>query len=36
MFFTYGSMISCKDPPHLWGAYSSNFTFLKAMIQGEE
>jgi alcohol dehydrogenase len=19
---TYGSMISCKDPPHLWGAYS--------------
>jgi len=20
--FTYGSMISCKDPPHLWGAYS--------------
>lgn len=21
-FLTYGSMISCKDPPHLWGAYS--------------
>jgi len=20
--WTYGSMISCKDPPHLWGAYS--------------
>ena len=20
-FFTYGSMISCKQPPHLWGAY---------------
>jgi alcohol dehydrogenase len=20
--FTYGSMISCKDSPHLWGAYS--------------
>lgn len=20
--FTYGSMISCNDPPHLWGAYS--------------
>ncbi len=21
-FFTYGSMISCKELPHLWGAYS--------------
>jgi alcohol dehydrogenase len=20
--FTYGSMISCQNPPHLWGAYS--------------
>jgi alcohol dehydrogenase len=20
-FLTYGSMISCKEPPHLWGAY---------------
>jgi alcohol dehydrogenase len=20
--YTYGSMVSCKDPPHLWGAYS--------------
>lgn len=20
--YTYGSMISCQDPPHLWGAYS--------------
>ncbi len=20
--YTYGSMISCKDPAHLWGAYS--------------
>lgn len=20
--FTYGSMVSCKTPPHLWGAYS--------------
>ena len=21
-YLTYGSMISCKEPPHLWGAYS--------------
>jgi len=21
-FFTYGSMLSCKEPPHLWGGYS--------------
>ena len=21
-FMTYGSMISCEEPPHLWGAYS--------------
>mgnify|MGYP002396815393 CR=1 FL=1 len=21
-FLTYGSMISCKEPPHLWSAYS--------------
>lgn len=24
---TYGSMISCKDPPHLWGGYSE-FLYL--------
>jgi len=31
--FTYGSMISCKDPPHLWGAYSE-YLYLppRAMI----
>jgi alcohol dehydrogenase len=30
---TYGSMISCKDPPHLWGAYSE-YLYLapKAMV----
>lgn len=30
---TYGSMISCKDPPHLWGAYSE-YLYLppRAMI----
>jgi alcohol dehydrogenase len=32
-FFTYGSMISCKNPPHLWGAYSE-YLYLppRAMI----
>jgi alcohol dehydrogenase len=32
-FYTYGSMISCKDPPHLWGAYSQ-YLYLppRAMI----
>lgn len=32
-FFTYGSMISCQEPPHLWGAYSE-FLYLplKAMV----
>ena len=31
--FNYGSMISCKEPPHLWGAYSE-FLYLplKAMV----
>jgi alcohol dehydrogenase len=30
---TYGSMISCKEPPHLWGAYSE-YLYLapKAMV----
>jgi alcohol dehydrogenase len=30
---TFGSMISCKDPPHLWGAYSE-FLYLplRAMV----
>jgi len=30
---TYGSMISCKEPPHLWGAYSE-YLYLppRAMI----
>ena len=26
-FHVYGSMISCKEPPHLWGAYSE-YLFL--------
>jgi alcohol dehydrogenase len=32
-YFNYGSMISCKDPPHLWGAYSE-YLYLppRAMI----
>ena len=32
-FSTYGSMISCKEPPHLWGAYSQ-FLYLppRAMV----
>jgi len=32
-FLTYGSMISCKEPPHLWGAYSE-YLYLppRAMI----
>ena len=31
--YTYGSMISCKDPPHLWGAYS-DYLYLppRAMV----
>jgi len=30
---TYGSMISCKDPPHLWGAYSEYLYLpLRAMV----
>jgi alcohol dehydrogenase len=31
--YTYGSTISCKDPPHLWGAYSE-YLYLppRAMI----
>ncbi|MGD0915916.1 MAG: alcohol dehydrogenase catalytic domain-containing protein [Thermodesulfobacteriota bacterium] len=32
-YLNYGSMISCKDPPHLWGAYSE-YLYLppRAMI----
>ncbi len=31
--FTYGSMISCKQPPHLWGAYSEYLYLpLRAMV----
>ena len=32
-YFNYGSMISCKDPPHLWGAYGE-YLYLppRAMI----
>ena len=32
-YFNYGSMISCKDPPYLWGAYSE-YLYLppRAMI----
>lgn len=32
-FYTYGSMISCKEPPHLWGGYSE-FLYLppRAMV----
>ncbi len=29
---TYGSMISCKDPPHLWGAYSE-YLYLSPMAK---
>jgi alcohol dehydrogenase len=33
LYWNYGSMISCKDPPHLWGAYSE-YLYLppRAMI----
>jgi len=32
-YLNYGSMVSCKDPPHLWGAYSE-YLYLppRAMI----
>jgi len=32
-FLTYGSMISCKERPHLWGAYSQYLYLpLRAMV----
>ncbi|MBW2046925.1 MAG: alcohol dehydrogenase catalytic domain-containing protein [Deltaproteobacteria bacterium] len=34
-FYTYGSMISCKEPPHLFGAYADYlYIHPRAMVHG--